>query len=596
MLDEIFNIKKTTQYDFRQYTYLKDPLAHLFDEWIDYYKTKFAICHVLQPESILEIGVRYGYSAISFLCASPLASYVGIDNDSMTYGGAKNAFSWAKKITKDYLADFLIMDSQQLHSLPGNYYDFVHVDGQQNGDGTFHDLELALEKSQWILLDGYFWSRENMLSATYFMEKYRSLIKHAYVIPGYAGDLLIHTKTRKNKKIFRQGITDHRDLQQEYDTHYFLHDCGGYQEYKIVSGKYLIDPRLRALYYLGDPRRNMNILDVGCGRGELAFACAQLGANVTGIDYSQSAIDICQKTYQTNLHLQFIQSDIIKFESSQQYDLIFMGDFVEHISEEMLHSVFKKMKQLLKPTGRLVIHTWPNRIAYDYQYCVRAKKARELGVYLPKNQRTSYEDLMHINEQTPARLKRLLRQYFRMVNVWVGDITTPFPLSDHHLSMKERLRKYESIFAIASENSYSLDEIKTSMQQNLLVPEDLENVKIIDAKIPECMNTNMTLFIEVEVDNQSDFILKSLPPYPIYLSYHWYQNDQLVIWEGERTFLVPHLQSGMKQKYLMKIISPLVVGTYELKLTFIQEKNFWFNDKLPSSIFRKKVFIHENDG
>jgi hypothetical protein len=92
---KIIQISKTTTYDFRIYANPNDELSHLFPEWVDYYKLKYSIAQAIQPKSILEIGVRYGYSARSFLEACPMAHYLGIDNDSDSFGGSKGAINWA---------------------------------------------------------------------------------------------------------------------------------------------------------------------------------------------------------------------------------------------------------------------------------------------------------------------------------------------------------------------------------------------------------------------------------------------------------------------------------------------------------------------
>src|ERR1039458_4621811 len=57
-------------------------------------------------------------------------------------------------------AEFLIADSQKMSSFPGGSYDLIHIDGQQDGKGTLHDLDLALGQGRYILVDGYFWTRE----------------------------------------------------------------------------------------------------------------------------------------------------------------------------------------------------------------------------------------------------------------------------------------------------------------------------------------------------------------------------------------------------------------------------------------------------
>ncbi len=79
MIERIIRAYEESNYDFRQYANLADPLRDLFPEWVDYYRMKWAIAKVLQPESILEVGVRFGYSARAFLEACPDAVYTGID-------------------------------------------------------------------------------------------------------------------------------------------------------------------------------------------------------------------------------------------------------------------------------------------------------------------------------------------------------------------------------------------------------------------------------------------------------------------------------------------------------------------------------------
>ena len=122
---------------------------------------KWAIASVLQPKSILEIGVRYGYSALAFLNASPSARYLGIDLDVAAFGGSVGAIDWARKACSKYQAEFLVADSTKMLRLPGERYDLIHVDGQQDGDATMHDLILASTQASYILVDGYFWSRPN---------------------------------------------------------------------------------------------------------------------------------------------------------------------------------------------------------------------------------------------------------------------------------------------------------------------------------------------------------------------------------------------------------------------------------------------------
>jgi hypothetical protein len=192
MIDSILGELAKTTFDFRAYANPSDPLSSSFEEWVPYYRLKFAIAKALQPKSILEVGVRFGYSAKSFLEASPAAKLLGIDLDCDLYGGQKGALQWARRITAGYDAEFVTADTQQMKRLPGNIYDLIHVDGQQDGDGSWHDLELAVNQSRYVLADGYFWTQQNFLSMTHFLYRFRDALAWYCVIPGYAGELLIH--------------------------------------------------------------------------------------------------------------------------------------------------------------------------------------------------------------------------------------------------------------------------------------------------------------------------------------------------------------------------------------------------------------------
>ena len=192
MVERILSIVKRGKFDFRHVGSPSDPLAHLFEEWVPYYLLKYAVARALQPKSILEIGVRFGYSARAFLEASPRASYLGIDNRSEEFGGGgPDAALWAVRILAPYDAKFIEGDSQQMTSFPGQHYDLTHVDGQQDGEGMYRDLWKAFDCSTFVLLDGFTWTRKNYEGVSRFLLDRRRDIDYYFVIPGYAGELLI---------------------------------------------------------------------------------------------------------------------------------------------------------------------------------------------------------------------------------------------------------------------------------------------------------------------------------------------------------------------------------------------------------------------
>lgn len=97
------------------------------------------------------------------------------------------------------------------------------------------------------------------------------------------------------------------------------------------------------------------------------------------------------------------------------YDVIFMADLVEHLYDWQLEELFKKAGLLLKKnTGRIVIHTAPNRLFIDVIFPLK-KILNWPAIFQQKKEffyhrdKYSYDPQMHVNEQTPASLKRHLK-------------------------------------------------------------------------------------------------------------------------------------------------------------------------------------------
>jgi len=578
MREKILEHFHKTDFDFKDYANPHDELFYLFDEWNDKYRMKYAVCKALEPKTILEIGVRYGYSAISFLSAIPDAQYLGIDTD--TFRGSKGYIQWAEKITKKYNATFFIANTQEMTVLPGEYYDLIHIDGRQDGDGTFHNLELALPKAKWILLDGYFWSRENMLSATYFLEKYKQFVEYAIIISSYAGDLLVKLKeSAKNIRISGEGYTD-KTIRGEYDQTYFLQDCGGYESFKKCQGKQLTDDRLLAALYLANPNCNTSILDIGCGRGELCYALAQSGAIVTGIDYSHSAIAIAERTFQDALKgakLDFICDDFLNHHFNQNFDRIIATDFIEHVGKNRYDLVLQTIAGLLKSGGLFIVHTSPNALNYGAPYDEKRAMARSIGSFLLKNPRTHYEDVMHINEQTPDSLKRSLEKHFSHSIVWVAtspDITGSLK---REFSLNETINA-RSIFAVASNSPLFPASIIHYLIQNPLDTNKL-NAKISVGLYPKTVAPDEHFTVDVTLENLSEERWVSLPPNPVHLAYHWLdEKGTYVVFEGIRTAIRYPLFPGQNRDFSLKVIAPKTYGEYVLQVTLVQEFCFWFEN------------------
>lgn len=133
-------------------------------DFYEYYRTKFEIACECRPRRIAEIGVRWGYSAYSFLSANPSASYTGFDIIAGPHGGAKccDTFGYVRNLLALHFPDARLdlhhSDTRLLTELPGGPFDFLHIDGDHSEAGCTHDLSLAMDACTpggTILVDDY---------------------------------------------------------------------------------------------------------------------------------------------------------------------------------------------------------------------------------------------------------------------------------------------------------------------------------------------------------------------------------------------------------------------------------------------------------
>mgnify|MGYP000954079121 FL=1 len=100
-------------------------------------------------------------------------------------------------------------------------------------------------------------------------------------------------------------------------------------------------------------KKNLRILEVGCGNGYLSYSMNKLGHNVTGIDLSANAIANAKKNYGNY----FVNSSVEDFSknNNEKYDLIVSTEVIEHVKNPVLF--FKELYHLLNKNGTLILTT-----------------------------------------------------------------------------------------------------------------------------------------------------------------------------------------------------------------------------------------------
>ncbi len=210
---------------------------------------------------------------------------------------------------------------------------------------------------------------------------------------------------------------------ERYDQAYFLSVCEGYEEFAASEGREL-SRRLRDAFAVAGIEPEMRVLDVGCGRGEILRHCTRLGAEAHGIDYSAAAVDMSRRALVEREAAGVYQADAkwLPF-ADGVFDRVLLFDIVEHLHPWELDQALREARRVLRPGGRLVIHTAPNvwydRYAYPVVRLVRILMGQ--GANYPKDPRAIIPANVdvHVNEQSALSLWRLLRRHGFRARVWL---------------------------------------------------------------------------------------------------------------------------------------------------------------------------------
>lgn len=210
-----------------------------------------------------------------------------------------------------------------------------------------------------------------------------------------------------------------------YDDEYYRRGCMGAEEWSASGGR---EPHgvYRGILQMAGFRPGMVVVDVGCGRGELVALAARDGAaRAIGVDYASSAIELARETLRVHdvtdtaeVHLVDARQGPV---ADGVADLVTLVDVVEHLTPDELRVTLQECRRMLRPGGRVFVHTMPNRLVYQVTWPLLRLGARLKGHRWPADPRSDYERAMHVNEQTLGSLRRSLRRSGLVdVDTWLG--------------------------------------------------------------------------------------------------------------------------------------------------------------------------------
>ena len=106
------------------------------------------------------------------------------------------------------------------------------------------------------------------------------------------------------------------------------------------------------------PLEGLSVLDIGCGGGILTESMAALGAEVTGIDMGDKALNVAKlHRLESNLDIdyQLITAEEFAIDNTDSFDVVTCLEMLEHVPDP--GSVIAACNQLVKPSGDVFLST-----------------------------------------------------------------------------------------------------------------------------------------------------------------------------------------------------------------------------------------------
>lgn len=197
---------------------------------------------------------------------------------------------------------------------------------------------------------------------------------------------------------------DPRPSQEElavlYSDEYFLHDgtdCGAHSatDYETAA----VTGSTKFPEILGHIRRfkpSGDFFEIGCGMGYFLDYVRKQGYTTSGLEYADLGVKACRKKFGLDVE----QGSFEDYpESQDRFDVIFMGDVLEHLVQPL--EMLRKAWRMARPGGIIALevpsmfNTLVGRLAVAGYSLLRTQKKMPMPPY-------------HVNEFVPSTLRSAL--------------------------------------------------------------------------------------------------------------------------------------------------------------------------------------------
>src|SRR5205807_1035574 len=185
----------------------------------------------------------------------------------------------------------------------------------------------------------------------------------------------------RRKKMFdsRQTVDTNAELKERVRAFWQAHPCGTKFSDAEVGTREFFD-RVEAHRYAKEwhipdaadfaAAKGLRVLEIGCGLGTDGVQFAQAGADYTGVDLTEAAIDLARKNFEQRFlpgEFKVVDAESLDF-ADESFDLVYSHGVLHHTPD--IARAVSEIHRVLKPEGRAIVMLY-HRDSYNYRVGIR---------------------------------------------------------------------------------------------------------------------------------------------------------------------------------------------------------------------------------